>query len=226
MRANKYIAGQTGLSRRYVDKLIEEGRITVNGQPLSLGQQLELHDTIDIKESISKQYSLTVKEQGASTSQIVLLNKPVGYVCSREGQGSKTVYDLLPTNFQKLKIGGRLDKDSSGLVLLTDDGELLNQLTHPSFEKTKIYEVILDKQLQPLHQQMISDFGIRLDDGNSKFQIEKDKDLLRITMREGRNRQIRRTFEALGYRVKKLHRTNLGIYSVLEVAPGEFSSVK
>lgn len=225
MRANKYIAGQTGLSRRYVDKLIEEGRVTVNDQTLSLGQQLEPHDTIVIKESTSKQYSLTVKEQDTSKKQIILLNKPVGYVCSREGQGSKTVYDLLPADFQKLKIAGRLDKDSSGLVLLTDDGELLNQLTHPRFRKTKVYKVTLSKPLQPLHQQMISDFGMRLDDGISKFHIEKEGDFLIITMQEGRNRQIRRTFEALGYKVNQLHRISLGKYKLDNLQPKKYTTV-
>ncbi len=94
---------------------------------------------------------------------------------------------------------------------------MANQLTHPSYGKTKIYEITLDKPLEPLHRQMISDHGVRLDDGPSKLALEKLQANgleWRVTMTEGRNRQIRRTFAALGYDVDKLHRINFGNYTL------------
>lgn len=156
-----------------------------------------------------------------------MLNKPVGYVVSRDGQGSPTVYELLPKELQNLKPIGRLDKNSSGLLLLTNDGRLAQELTHPSYHKVKIYEVRLNKNLAPLHRQMISEIGIHLSDGPSKLGLERmnessDKSW-RITMHEGRNRQIRRTFESLGYAVAKLHRTTFGNYLLpVDLQSGKF----
>ena len=157
-----------------------------------------------------------------------MFNKPVGYICSRDGQGNQTIYDILPEEWQRLNSIGRLDKDSSGLLLLTNDGELANQLTHPRYQKTKVYEVRLNKPLAPLHQQMISDHGISLSDGISKLLIEKLDDEgreLKITMHEGRNRQIRRTFGSLGYDVTRLHRTHFGNYSLGVMKSGEYKVI-
>lgn len=151
-----------------------------------------------------------------------MLNKPPGYVCSRAGQGSRTIYELLPSDYKILKPIGRLDKYSSGLLLLTNDGDLANELTHPRYAKTKVYDITLDKPLQPLHQQMINDRGLTLEDGLSKLSLLKlnNSTEWQVTMREGRNRQIRRTFEALGYGITKLHRTSFGSYILKELAPG------
>jgi 23S rRNA pseudouridine2605 synthase len=158
-----------------------------------------------------------------------MLNKPAGYVVSRDGQGSDTVYDLLPFGYDRLKPVGRLDKDSSGLILLTNDGDLANELTHPRHQKQKIYEVTLDTALQPLHRQMISDYGVRLEDGLSKFELgrlqEGNDRKWKITMSEGRNRQIRRTFASLGYDIKKLHRVQFGVYTLNGLKPGEFEQL-
>ena len=121
---------------------------------------------------------------------------------------------------------GRLDKDSSGLILLSNDGNFAFAMTHPKFHKTKIYTVELSSDLAPLHQQMISDHGIQLEDGTSTLQLERANETDRknwiVTMHEGRNRQIRRTFHALGYTVAKLHRTNFGNYSLGDIKPGTF----
>jgi 23S rRNA pseudouridine2605 synthase len=159
----------------------------------------------------------------------IMLNKPAGYVVSRDGQGSRTIYDLLPEEFRLLKPIGRLDKNSSGLLLMTNDGDLAHELTHPSRQKVKIYEVTLDQPLAPLHRQMISDFGVQLDDGPSKFQLERLEDgsdtEWRITLSEGRNRQIRRTFQSLGYKVKKLHRTHFGPYQLNNLKQREFQKI-
>lgn len=152
------------------------------------------------------------------------------YVCSRDGQGGKTIYDLLPPELHHLKPVGRLDKNSSGLLLLTNDGQLAQQLTHPSFQKTKVYNIALNKPLEPLHHQMISDHGVVLEDGISKLQLQRmnetDNNNWKVIMSEGRNRQIRRTFDSLGYNVVKLHRTQFGPYKLNQLASGKFDDLK
>jgi 23S rRNA pseudouridine2605 synthase len=217
MRLNKYIAAATGLSRRAADTAIAEDRVRINGKSPSAGQQVLDGDIVTLD---SRPITPPVN------TMTILLNKPAGYVTSRAGQGSRTVYDLLPENLHTLKPIGRLDKESSGLLLMTTDGELAHQLTHPSFQKTKVYEIRLDTSLQPLHRQMISDHGVALEDGVSKFAIERmvegDGLQWRITMYEGRNRQIRRTFAALGYTVTKLHRTHFGKYQLSGVPAGKY----
>lgn len=215
MRLNKYIASGSFLSRRAADDAIAAGRVQVNGQTPVQGQGIEPGDTVTLDgRAITPAVNTTT----------IMLNKPPDVVVSRDGQGARTIYDLLPPEYQQLNPIGRLDKYSSGLLLLTNDGTLANDLTHPSRQKTKVYEVYLDKPLEPLHQQMISDHGLSLDDGLSKFMISKLDDSgsklkhpvasYEITMHEGRNRQIRRTFEALGYRVTHLHRTHFGSYTL------------
>ncbi len=251
MRLNKFIAACTPLSRRAADAAIAEGKVTINSQLASNGSQVKSTDVICLNG-----VKLTLPE--AHTT--IMLNKPVGYVCSRNGQGSRTVFELLPPALQHLQSVGRLDKDSSGLLLLTDDGELANKLTHPRYAKIKVYEVTLDKPLAPLDQQIITDTGITLEDGKSQFLVTKIDsrahsasgersepgeeqgrheqsdvspeegqappqsmiglgDIYQITMQEGRNRQIRRTFAALGYTVTTLQRTHFGAYTLNHLAP-------
>lgn len=215
MRLNKYIASSTTLSRRAADAAIAAGRVTINGKPAEQGTVVSTADIVTLDGKVITPLM---------THTTVMLNKPVGYVCSRNGQGAPTIYDLLPNDLQHLQPVGRLDKDSSGLLLLTDDGDLANQLTHPRYGKTKVYEVILNKPLQPLHHQMISDIGVQLEDGRSQFaisQIERGNTEYQVTMHEGRNRQIRRTFAALGYTVTSLHRTRFGPYALGYLKPGE-----
>lgn len=218
MRINKYVALATGLSRRAADNAIAEGRVSVNGQSPSVGQHIGDKDRVTLD---NRAITTAVK------TITIMLNKPVGYVCSRNGQGSKTVYDLLPPELHQLKPVGRLDKNSSGLLLLTNDGQLANELTHPSRQKTKVYLVTLDKPLQALHQQFISDHGVQLADGPSQFELERitGETTWRITMHEGRNRQIRRTFAALGYEVITLHRTQFGPYQLGGLPSGQFEQL-
>lgn len=220
MRINKYVALATGLSRRAADAAIEQGRVAVNGTVPSSGYMVVDTDSVTLD---NKRITPAVK-------RTILLNKPTGYVVSRDGQGSKTIYDLLPVEFHELKPIGRLDKDSSGLLLLTNDGELANSLTHPSHQKIKIYEVGLHKALAPLHRQMISDYGVQLDDGVSKIQLDRLKDgddsQWIVTMTEGRNRQIRRTFWSLGYTVEKLHRTQFGTYTLASLGNNSYQAVE
>lgn len=220
MRLNKYIASSSFLSRRKADEAIAEGRVTVNGAVPLQGQDITNTDvvTLDGRPIAPDANTITI-----------MFNKPPGVVVSRDGQGAQTIYDILPPEYQQLNPIGRLDKYSSGLLLLTNDGNLAHELTHPSKQKVKIYEILLDKPLQPLHQQMISDHGLTLEDGLSKFplerQIEGDDIAWIVTMHEGRNRQIRRTFEALGYRVTHLHRTQFGPYVLDRLASGTCAQV-
>lgn len=219
-RLNKYLAFQLGISRREADNSIAAGHVKVNGTLAILGGRFEEGDEVSFKDKpIAKRLAYTY----------VAFNKPIGYVSSRRQQGDNpTLYSLLPEKYHNLKPVGRLDKDSSGLLLLTDDGDFAYNMTHPKFYKVKTYEVVLSEPLQPLHQQMISDFGIQLDDGPSKLSLEKASDDAKhwiVTMHEGRNRQIRRTFSSLGYTVAELHRTSFGDYKIGELKPGEFLEI-
>lgn len=245
-RINKILALRLGLARREADELITAGRVTVDGKPAALGQRV----------TDASKIAVDGKTLGGSPDYVYLaFHKPAGYVCSRRRQGdTPTIYELLPDKYHSLKPVGRLDKDSSGLIILSNDGGFAHRMTHPTFQKVKIYEVVLDMPLQPLHRQMISEFGVMLEDGKSKFLIETIEEgtdlssadltplerqrttqeaeeairgirqfpLYRITMHEGRNRQIRRTFSALDYTVTRLHRTTFGPYTLGDLKPGEF----
>lgn len=219
LRLNKFLAERLGFSRREADDLIASGKILVNNTTAVLGARIDKNDKVCYNKKIIP---------FDTEFLYVAMNKPIGYVCSRRAQGSApTMYELLPKEYQKLKSVGRLDKDSSGLILLTNDGDFAFSMTHPKFHKEKVYEVELDKPLGPLHQQMISDFGVMLDDGPSKFTIMKQENTsYTVILTEGRNRQIRRTFAALGYTVTKLHRTQFGKYRLSGLKPGECVIIK
>lgn len=219
MRINKFIAASTGMSRRAADTAISNGSVSVNGRSPLAG-----HDVVDSDKVIYDGQRLSLLQK-----QTIMFHKPAGYITSRDGQGNKTIYNILPQEFGHLKPVGRLDKYTSGLLLLSNDGELTQQLTHPSNHKVKVYQVRIDKDLAPLHRQMISDMGIQLDDGPSKFQLGRLEDGnekgWQVTMHEGRNRQIRRTFEALGYKVIKLHRSQFGTYQLGTLDLGHYKDL-
>ncbi|HUD06512.1 MAG TPA: pseudouridine synthase [Candidatus Saccharimonadales bacterium] len=204
MRINRFVAKATGLGRRAVDTYISEQRILVNGSAAKLGQEVEITDRIEVDGS---------RVDLPSENITILFNKPVGYISSRKEQGSPTIYELLPSEFKNLKTAGRLDRESSGLMILTSDGELSYRLTHPKFAKSKIYQVQLNKALSPSQQQIIERGEIKLDGRPSKLNFKKmlgGRDAWEIEISEGRNRQIRRTFDCLGYEVKGLHRIQIG----------------
>lgn len=215
VRLNKLLALRLGTSRRESDDMIEAGRVHIDGTIAQLGSRVSkdsivLVDGQPILSDVAHRY--------------VLFNKPVGYVCSRKAQGDNpTIYDIIPADMFALKPVGRLDKDSSGLIVLTNDGDFAHQMTHPTFRKVKVYQVSLDKPLEPLHQQMIADYGIEIGDGTSKLSLERRDDVRQdwtVTMSEGRNRQIRRTFASLGYEVVSLHRVSFGPYELGSLESG------
>ncbi|MBQ2637592.1 rRNA pseudouridine synthase, partial [Candidatus Saccharibacteria bacterium] len=198
-------------------------KITLTGEKATLGARIN-------REHIDKHLKVFYNGKIVPIETVFLylaFNKPIGYVCSRRAQGSApTLYELLPKKYHHLKTVGRLDKDFSGLILLTNDGDFAFQMTHPKFRKNKVYEVELDQPLEPLHQQMITDYGVVLDDGPSRFKVIKDDNHYIVILSEGRNRQIRRTFATLGYTVTKLHRTGFGKYELGDLAPGKYAIIK
>ena len=224
IRLNKFLAERLGVSRREADDLIVSGRVFVNGKPAELGRRVEETDEVRLGDEIVAHENNYI---------YLILNKPGGYVCSKRRQGeTPTIFELLPEKYQKLKTVGRLDKDSSGIILLTNDGGFAFKMTHPKFLKTKVYVVELDRNLEPLHQQMVADFGVKLEDGVSKLGLMRlgegadERKKFEVTMSEGRNRQIRRTFSALGYSVVKLDRVLFGKYSAEGLKVGEFREVE
>jgi 23S rRNA pseudouridine2605 synthase len=216
MRLNVFIASSSDLSRRKADAAIAAGRVKVNGKIAGLGTNVENTDIVELDEA-----RLTLH----AVAQTIRLNKPAGYVCSRNGQGSKTIYELLPPDLHHLNPVGRLDKESSGLLIMTTDGQLANSLTHPSFKKTKVYEVMLDKPLAAQDESAIEN-GVMLNDGISQLSMKGAGKRWTVAMSEGRNRQIRRTFSARGYKVTKLHRTMFGPFDLKELQTGKFDHFK
>lgn len=221
IRLNKFLAERLGISRRQADNLIAAGKVTISGETAILGARIDKNDKVCYnKKIIPFEVSYTY----------IALNKPMGYVCSKKRQGdTPTIYELLPPELTDLKTVGRLDKDSSGLILLTNDGDFAFSMTHPKFYKDKIYEVELSRALEPLHQQMISDFGVDLPDGKSQMglsRLDDSRKKWQVVIHEGRNRQIRRTFAALGYEIISLHRVQFGKYKLTGLKPGEFVKIE
>ncbi len=214
-RLNKRLV-ELGLvnSRRKADIAIDEGVVEVNNKIAKMGEQVNLTDHITLSGRTGK----------TQTHITIIFYKPTGYVCTHlRNSRSKTIFDLLPKTFKSLKIAGRLDKNSQGLILLSSNGELINTITHPSSQKDKEYIVTLkstfnDKDLAKLLQ------GIELEDGLSRFTKAKiiTPKKLRVVLREGRKRQIRRTFSAIGYKVVELERVRIGSVSTGLLKSGEY----
>lgn len=219
-RLNKFLAEQLGISRRQADDLIAAGKVKIDDAVAVLGARVQEGD----------QVYYDGKLVAGDVEYIYLgMNKPAGYVCSRKRQGEvPTIHELLPEKYRSLKTVGRLDKDSSGLILLTNDGDFAFRMTHPKFNKLKLYEVELDRPLEPLHQQEIAEYGVEIGDGVSKMGLMKlsdDRRHWQVELHEGRNRQIRRTFGTLGYTVVKLHRIQFGPYQLSGLESGNFTEV-
>jgi 23S rRNA pseudouridine2605 synthase len=214
MRLNQYLASASALSRRSADEAIANGRVQVNGQLATLG--ITVGETDEV--------SLDGQVVNAPTQfDYLMLHKPVGYITSRVKQGqSPTVFELLPPDLQHVQSVGRLDKDSSGLLLFTNDGPFAQELSHPSANKLKTYEILLDHPLSGADLTSLA-AGVALEDGPSHISVDHHKGAhVTVSLSEGRNRQIRRTFAALGYEVIDLHRTTFGPYTLGDLPKGSY----
>lgn len=225
VRINKYL-GQIGLaSRRQVDEYIEQGRIKVNQQLASLGQKI--NPKIDVISFDDK-----VVSQSPSREKLVYYKvyKPVGYVSTTDDpQGRPTVLDLVDVK-QRVYPVGRLDMDSEGLMLLINDGQLTQKLTHPKHHVPKVYVVwvsgnLSDKKLKKLRS------GMRLKEGKTQpIELEllarhSQRAIVKMTLHEGMNRQIRRMMGELGLNVDRLKRVAIGGVKLGELDPGDFQAL-
>ncbi len=203
IRLNKFIANAGICSRREADQLIEKGEITINGEVVtSLGYKVTSKDEVAYKGKVIS----------AEKKVYVLLNKPKGFVTTMDDpHAEKTVITLVQNACpERIYPVGRLDKDTTGLLLFTNDGEMTKKLTHPSYEKKKIYHVFLDKEFSQTDLGQVKK-GIELEDGPIaadaiSYVVDEDKRQVGIEIHSGKNRIVRRIFAHLGYRVIKLDR--------------------
>lgn len=202
MRLNKFISESGVTSRRKAEELILQGRVTVNNKTV-----VKLAFNVDPEKDI---VALDGEKIKPKKKIYILLNKPSGYITTTNDElGRKTVLDLIPIR-EKLFPVGRLDADTTGVLLLTNDGDFANKLLHPRNKIIRVYQAKLDKALEDKDISRLTN-GINLDDRKSKFEnvyFEKPKDRTFVTVEcvEGRNRFVKRMFGLLGYQVKKLHR--------------------
>jgi len=203
MRLNRYIANAGLCSRREADTFIATGCVTVNGKIVSeMGHQVLTGDSVSFNGKIIT----------AEKKMYVLLNKPKGYVTTLEDpHADKTVMELIANACpERIYPVGRLDKSTTGLLLFTNDGDMTKRLTHPKYNRKKIYHVYLDQKVTKNHLQEIVD-GITLEDGfvaadSVSYVSDDDKKQVGIEIHSGKNKIVRRIFEHLGYKVEKLDR--------------------
>ena len=204
IRLNKYIANSGVCSRREADNFIQAGVVTVNGEIVT-----ELGTKVNV---INDDVRFNGERLKGEEKVYIVMNKPKGFVTSAsDPHAEKTVMDLLKGCKLRVFPVGRLDKNTTGVLMFTNDGEIAEQLTHPSYNKKKIYQVILDKPLEEADKEKILTEGLNLNDGNIKAdELEyidaDDHRRLGIEIHSGKNRIVRRIFESLGYDVKALDR--------------------
>ena len=203
LRLQKYLAQCGVSSRRGAEQIIQEGRVTVNGTVVTeMGIKVKKGDKVTVDGQIVKQEKI---------KYYILLNKPAGVLSSvKDDRGRECVVDLIEGIDARLYPVGRLDYDTTGLLLLTNDGDLASKLTHPKYLKKKIYHVYCDKNVTKADLDQIA-AGITLEDGEIhadaiSYASETDKKQVGIEIHSGKNRIVRRIFESLGYKVIKLDR--------------------
>lgn len=220
LRLNRFLAKAAGSSRRQADRWLEAGRVSVNGQPVDeLGMTVGPSDTVTLD---GRELHLP------QTYEYLLLNKPEGYlVTADDPQARQTIYQLLPAPWHHLYSVGRLDRNSCGLLLLTNDGELTQRLLHPRYKVSKTYLVrvsgrVSERQLQRMRS------GIKLSEGRTQpAQIEvlrqsAQASALKFVLREGKKRQIRRMCQAVGLKVEYLQRQRLGPIQLGALPEGQY----
>ena len=221
VRLNKYIANAGVCSRRAADNLILEGRVKVNN---SIVKELGVKVNADDKIQVDNETILHEKKT------YLLVNKPRNVICTKSDEkGRKSIMDLLPERFQHLYPVGRLDRNTTGVILMTNDGTLTQNLLHPSKKINKVYKVKVEKRLtQEEMNKMVS--GVELEDGKSNFNklSELDEDEFfryGIEIHSGKNRIIRRMFEAIDNRVLKLDRVMFHTFEKRGIPIGSFREV-
>ncbi|PHS71442.1 MAG: 23S rRNA pseudouridylate synthase B [Methylophaga sp.] len=211
-RIQKVLARAGYGSRRQLEILIKEGKVTVNGNVASLGDQIEMGDTIRLDSK-----PISPKRLWQHPQQVILYNKPVGEVCTRnDPEGRRTIFQSLPSPEEGRWVSvGRLDISTSGLIILTTDGELANKLMHPSNEMDREYAVRVLGEVTSEMMQNLRD-GIELEDGKAKFADiqesggEGANHWYHVVIQEGRNREVRRLWESQGVKVSRLMRVRYG----------------
>ncbi len=215
MRLNRYLAAAGIASRRGADELIAAGRVTVNGKPC-----IDFH----FQPAVTDYVKVDGKRVHQRGHVYIMLNKPAGFVCTRrDPKISDTIYDLLPPKFSSLFYVGRLDTQSEGLLLLTNDGDFAQRLTHPRFKIEKEYEVALDRIATPdLAPRLLR--GLVLDGkrARAKRVQQVSPTRLRIVLEQGINRQIRRMLERLGFHAKRLTRIRIGNLRIGDLPRGKW----
>ncbi|TFE02321.1 23S rRNA pseudouridine(2604) synthase RluF [Jeotgalibacillus salarius] len=200
MRLNKFISDSGKASRRGADRLIEEGKVKVNGKKAKIGMQIEPGDEVMVN-------GQTIRL--AKNNVYVALNKPVGITCTSEKGVKGNIIDLV-NHPLRISHVGRLDKESEGLILLTNDGDIINEILRPENEHEKEYIVSVDKPITPDFVKQMSE-GVNILGTKTKPAkvVELSKFDFQITLTQGMNRQIRRMCEELGYEVYRLQRTRI-----------------
>ena len=220
MRINKFLSSLGIASRRAIDKYIEEGRIKVNGVIASTGIDVTEDDEIYIDNK-------KIETKRIEEKVYFMLNKPLEVLsASSDDRGRKTVVDLIKTDKRIFPIG-RLDYMTSGLILLTNDGELFNRLVHPKSEIYKKYYIkvfgeVKKEEIEELKKGVLLEEGKTLPAKVSGIKYDKNKTSMYISIREGRNRQIRRMIEKFGYKVLMLRREKIGELSLGDLKEGKY----
>ena len=206
-RIQKLIANAGYGSRRWAERLIEQGRISINKKPAKLGDKAIITDKVTIDGRLIDLGRFSEEE-----TKVLVLNKQAGVICSnKDEEGRKSVFEFLPDNTRWVMVG-RLDLNTSGLLLFTNNGELANKLMHPSSQIDREYAVRVLGKVEDEHIKMLTN-GIDLDDGFAKFHRvtigggEGANRWYHVVLREGRKREVRRLWEALGFKVSRLIRT-------------------
>jgi 23S rRNA pseudouridine2605 synthase len=220
-RLNKYVADCTGHSRRKADELIAAGKVKVNGKPAQVGQTIN-----PVKDKVALEGQLLAEQK----KRYILFHKPAGLITTRhDPEGRKTIYDSLPEKYHDLDPVGRLDRDTSGLLILSNDGKFVQELTHPRYEHQKTYRVSVDKTLTPeVLRQLEAGIHLMPEDklATSNIQEIRDGKTVVIALKTGMNRQIRRCFEAVGYTVTDLKRLAFAGFTLGQLRPGQSREIK